>query len=29
VYKKFDELLDRHKCVPYNVDKQGHKSVLK
>lgn len=29
MYKKFDELLDRHKCVPYNTNKQGHKSVLK
>ena len=28
MYKKFDELLDEHKCVPYNMDKQGHKSVL-
>ena len=28
MYKKFVVLLDRHKCVPYNTNKQGHKSVL-
>lgn len=29
MYKNLIKLLDRHKCVLYNMSKQGHKSVLK
>ena len=29
MYKNLVKLLDRYKCVLYNTDKQGHKSVLK